>query len=222
MRYGPLKPIGLWDPRWGDVNDREVRRARRAHAVVQLRQEDRDGRLWNLVGFQTNLRWGEQKRVLRLIPGLEAAEFVRFGVMHRNTFLEAPRLLRPSLQFRQRPQLLAAGQLTGTEGYAAAVAGGWLAGSNAARLARGLEPLVLPPTTMIGALMQFISGGDDPATARRGGFQPMPPNFGLLPELPQRIRDKRARYGAYRDRSLADLDAFLARLNLPALASAVG
>jgi methylenetetrahydrofolate--tRNA-(uracil-5-)-methyltransferase len=158
------------------------------------------------VGFQTNLRWGEQKRVLRLIPGLEAAEFVRFGVMHRNTYLEAPRLLQPSLQFRQRPQLLAAGQLTGTEGYAAAVAGGWLAGTNAARLARGLDPLVLPRTTMIGALMHFISGcGDQPLA--RAGFQPMPPNFGLLPELPTRIRDKRARYGAYRDRALADLAA---------------
>ena len=96
MRYGPLKPIGLWDQRWGDVNDRDVRRAKRAYAVVQLRQEDRDGRLWNLVGFQTNLKWGEQKRVLRLIPGLEKAEFVRFGVMHRNTFLEAPQLLEPT------------------------------------------------------------------------------------------------------------------------------
>jgi methylenetetrahydrofolate--tRNA-(uracil-5-)-methyltransferase len=140
MRYGPLKPIGLWDPRWGDLHDRDVRRARRAYAVAQLRQEDRDGRLWNLVGFQTNLKWGEQKRVLRMIPGLEKAEFVRFGVMHRNTFLEAPQLLDPTLQFRRRPTLLAAGQITGTEGYAAAVAGGWLAGTNAARLARGLSP----------------------------------------------------------------------------------
>ncbi|MFM7394560.1 MAG: methylenetetrahydrofolate--tRNA-(uracil(54)-C(5))-methyltransferase (FADH(2)-oxidizing) TrmFO, partial [Cyanobium sp.] len=100
MRYGPLKPIGLWDPRWGDLHDRDVRRAKRAHAVVQLRQEDRDGRLWNLVGFQTNLKWGEQQRVLRMIPGLENASFVRLGVMHRNTFLESPELLQPSLQFR--------------------------------------------------------------------------------------------------------------------------
>ena len=215
MRYGPLKPIGLWDPRWGDLHDRDVRRGRRAHAVVQLRQEDRDGRLWNLVGFQTNLRWGEQKRVLRLIPGLEAAEFVRFGVMHRNTYLEAPRLLRPTLQFQQRPQLLAAGQLTGTEGYAAAVAGGWLAGCNAARLARGLEPLLLPRTTMIGALMHFISGGGHQTSLGRGGFQPMPPNFGLLPELPERIKGKRERFGAYRDRSLADLNNFLQRLDEP-------
>ena len=129
MRYGPLKPIGLWDPRWGDVNDRDVRRAKRAYAVVQLRQEDKDGRLWNLVGFQTNLKWGEQKRVLQMIPGLAQAEFVRFGVMHRNTFLESPQLLDPTLQFRTRRHLLAAGQITGPEGYAAAVAGGWLAGT---------------------------------------------------------------------------------------------
>ena len=207
MRYGPLKPIGLWDPRWGDVNDREVRRANRAYAVVQLRQEDKDGRLWNLVGFQTNLKWGEQKRVLRMIPGLENAEFVRFGVMHRNTFLEAPQLLDPTLQFRQRPTLLAAGQITGTEGYAAAVAGGWLAGTNAARLALGQTPINLPPTTMIGALTHFI------AEAPSEKFQPMPPNFGLLPELPSRIRDKRARYGAYRDRALADLEAFLSQVS---------
>ncbi|MEB3323120.1 MAG: FADH(2)-oxidizing methylenetetrahydrofolate--tRNA-(uracil(54)-C(5))-methyltransferase TrmFO, partial [Synechococcaceae cyanobacterium] len=205
MRYGPLKPIGLWDPRWGDVNDREVRRARRAYAVVQLRREDRDGRLWNLVGFQTNLKWGEQKRVLRMIPALESAAFVRFGVMHRNTFLESPRLLDPTLRFRARPALLAAGQITGTEGYAAAVAGGWLAGTNAARLVRGLEPIELPVTTMAGALLHFI------ATAPSERFQPMPPNFGLLPPLPGRIRDKRRRYGAYRDRALADLEGVRSR-----------
>jgi methylenetetrahydrofolate--tRNA-(uracil-5-)-methyltransferase len=212
MRYGPLKPIGLWDPRWGDVNDREVRRAHRAHAVVQLRQEDRDGRLWNLVGFQTNLKWGEQKRVLRLIPGLEQAEFVRFGVMHRNTFLESPQLLDATLQFRRRPTLLAAGQITGTEGYAAAVAGGWLAGTNAARLARGLDPLSLPPTTLIGALTHFVAEAPCGGEGRRGGFQPMPPSFGLLPALAEPIRDKRRRYGAYRDRALADLSPFTARV----------
>ncbi len=199
MRYGPLKPIGLWDPRWGDVNDRDVRRAKRAYAVVQLRQEDKDGRLWNLVGFQTNLKWGEQKRVLRLIPGLKQADFVRFGVMHRNTFLEAPELLKPTLQFRRRQHLLAAGQITGTEGYAAAVAGGWLAGTNAARLVHGQEPIELPHTTMIGALTHFIS------EAPSAKFQPMPPNFGLMPALGEKIRDKRTRYGAYRDRALADL-----------------
>lgn len=206
MRYGPLKPIGLWDPRWGDLQDREVRRARRAHAVVQLRQEDREGRLWNLVGFQTNLRWGEQARVFRLIPGLEQAEFVRFGVMHRNTFLDSPRLLDPTLQFRRRPTLLAAGQITGTEGYAAAVAGGWLAGTNAARLALGRAPLTLPPTTMGGALTHFIAQARAGDNGRRGTFQPMPPNFGLLPVLNQRIREKRLRHGAYRDRALQALD----------------
>ena len=209
MRYGPLKPIGLWDPRWGDVNDRDVRRAKRAYAVVQLRQEDKDGRLWNLVGFQTNLKWGEQKRVLQMIPGLSAAEFVRFGVMHRNTFLESPQLLQPTLQFRSRATLLAAGQITGTEGYAAAVAGGWLAGTNAARLVRGLEPIDLPATTMAGALTHFVS---EAPTAK---FQPMPPNFGLLPDLPERIRDKRARYGAYRDRALADLESIRSQLVQP-------
>jgi methylenetetrahydrofolate--tRNA-(uracil-5-)-methyltransferase len=219
MRYGPLKPIGLWDPRWGDVNDREVRRAKRAYAVVQLRQEDKDGRLWNLVGFQTNLKWGEQKRVLRLIPGLENAEFVRFGVMHRNTFLESPQLLDATLQFRSRPSLLAAGQITGTEGYAAAVAGGWLAGTNAARLARGLEPLSLPPTTMIGALTHFIAEAPCGGKGKRGGFQPMPPTFGLLPELAERIQGKRERYGAYRDRALADLQPFTRRSAVDASAA---
>ncbi len=203
MRYGPLKPIGLWDPRWGDVKDRDVRRAKRAYAVVQLRQEDKDGRLWNLVGFQTNLKWGEQKRVLRLIPGLEQAEFVRFGVMHRNTFLKSPELLEPTLQFKRRQKLLAAGQITGTEGYAAAVGGGWLAGTNAARLVHGQDPIELPRTTMMGALSHFIS------EAPSEKFQPMPPNFGLMPELSERIKDKRARYGAYRDRALSDLQCVI-------------
>ena len=157
------------------------------------------------MGFQTNLKWGEQKRVLQMIPGLGAAEFVRFGVMHRNTFLESPQLLNPTLQFRDRPSLLAAGQITGTEGYAAAVAGGWLAGTNAARLAQGLDPIDLPATTMAGALTHFVS---EAPTAK---FQPMPPNFGLLPDLPERIRDKRARYGAYRDRALTDLETIRSR-----------
>lgn len=206
MRYGPLKPIGLWDSRWGDVNDTDLRRAKRAYAVVQLRQEDLEGRLWNLVGFQTNLKWYEQKRVLQMIPGLEAAEFVRFGVMHRNTFLESPQLLEPTLQFRKRPTLFAAGQITGTEGYVAAVAGGWLAGTNAARLALGQAPITLPCTTMVGALTHFVS---NPLSSggRKGNFQPMPANFALLPELSQRIRDKRSRYGAYRDRALHTLQA---------------
>jgi methylenetetrahydrofolate--tRNA-(uracil-5-)-methyltransferase len=198
MRYGPLKPVGIFDPRWGDVRNPD-HQAKRPYAVVQLRQEDKAGQLWNMVGFQTNLRWGEQKRVFRLIPGLENAEFVRMGVMHRNTFINAPELLYPTLQFKHRLTLLAAGQLIGTEGYTAAVAGGWLAGTNAARLALGLAPLTLPVTTMMGSLFDFIS------SASPKHFQPMPPNFGILPELPTRIRSKQERYGRYRDRALADL-----------------
>ncbi len=204
MRYGPLKPIGIWDPLWGDLNDREVRRSKRAYAIVQLRKEDQDGRLWNLVGFQTNLKWSEQKRVLQMIPGLNQAEFVRYGVMHRNTFVESPQLLEPTLQFSKRPNLLAAGQITGTEGYAAAVAGGWLAGTNAARLAMDLTTTSLPPSTMIGALTHFVSSANCTRGSKRQ-FQPMPANFGLLPELSERIRDKRSRYGAYRDRALKAL-----------------
>ncbi|MDB9324093.1 MULTISPECIES: FADH(2)-oxidizing methylenetetrahydrofolate--tRNA-(uracil(54)-C(5))-methyltransferase TrmFO [Cyanophyceae] len=189
MRYGPLKPVGLSDSRTGE----------RPYAVVQLRQEDKAGQLWNMVGFQTNLRWGEQKRVFRLIPGLENAEFVRLGVMHRNTFINAPQLMYSTLQFKQRPTLLAAGQLIGTEGYTAAAADGWLAGTNAARIALGKEPLTAPPTTMMGALLEFIS------SASPKHFQPMPPNFGILPDLGVKIKSKPERYGRYRDRSLADL-----------------
>jgi methylenetetrahydrofolate--tRNA-(uracil-5-)-methyltransferase len=216
MRYGPLKPVGLFDPRKGDFRAPENQQYR-PYAVVQLRQEDKAGKLWNLVGFQTNLRWGEQKRVFQMIPGLEAAEFVRMGVMHRNTFINAPKLLHPTLQFKQRPTLLAAGQLIGTEGYTAATAGGWLAGTNAVRFAQGLEPLVLPPTTMSGALFEFIS------SAIPKHFQPMPPNFGIIPDLPQRIRNKRERYGVYRDRAIADLTAWMSRpLFLSASSQAIG
>jgi methylenetetrahydrofolate--tRNA-(uracil-5-)-methyltransferase len=198
MRYGPLKPVGLSDSRTGE----------RPYAVVQLRQEDKAGQLWNIVGFQTNLKWGEQKRIFTMIPGLENAEFVRLGVMHRNTFINAPELLSASLQFKQRQTLLAAGQLIGTEGYTAAAAGGWLAGTNAARLALGLPPLTLPPTTMMGALFEFIS------SASPKHFQPMPPNFGILPELPVKIKNKQQRYGAYRDRSLQDLANWYEKINL--------
>lgn len=198
MRYGPLKPVGLFDARLGDFKD-PANKAKKPYAVVQLRQEDKGGQLWNMVGFQTNLRWGEQKRVFRLIPGLEQAEFVRMGVMHRNTFINSPELLHPTLQFKTRPTLLAAGQLVGTEGYTAATAGGWLAGTNAARLALGQDPLTLPVTTMLGALVDFIS------TAEPKHFQPMPPNFGILPPLPIKVRNKRERYGQYRDRGLSDL-----------------
>ena len=201
MRYGPLKPVGLFDPRTkGEEAENLIQNRERPYAVVQLRQEDKAGQLWNMVGFQTNLRWGEQKRVFQLIPGLENAEFVRMGVMHRNTFLNAPELLHPTLQFKKCPTWLAAGQLVGTEGYTAAAAGGWLAGTNAARLVLGLESVILPATTMMGALFEFIS------SAAPKHFQPMPPNFGILPPLPMRIKNKQERYGAYRDRALADLD----------------
>ena len=198
MRYGPLKPVGLFDPRLGDFRALE-NQGKRPYAVVQLRQEDKAGQLWNMVGFQTNLRWGEQKRVFRLIPGLESAEFVRMGVMHRNTFINSPQLLEPTLQFKQQPKILAAGQLVGTEGYTAAAAGGWLAGTNAARLAQGKAPLSMPETTMMGALFGFIS------SASPKHFQPMPPNFGIIPPLAERVKNKRERYGQYRDRSLSDL-----------------
>ena len=198
MRYGPLKPVGLFDARLGDFRAPE-NQVKRPYAVIQLRQEDKAGQLWNMVGFQTNLRWGEQKRVFRLIPGLENAEFVRMGVMHRNTFINSPELLSASLQFKKRSTMLAAGQLVGTEGYTAAAAGGWLAGTNAARVALGKETLTLPETTMMGALFGFIS------SASPKHFQPMPPNFGIIPQLETRIRGKRERYGKYRDRSLEDL-----------------
>lgn len=203
MRYGPLKPVGLADPRQQESSERP-------YAVIQLRQEDKAGQLWNMVGFQTNLRWGEQKRVFRLIPGLENAEFVRMGVMHRNTFLNAPELLLPTLQFKQHQTLLAAGQLVGTESYTAATAGGWLAGTNAARLVLGLEPVTMPATMMMGALLDFIS------SASPKHFQPMPPNFGIMPPLPVRVKNKRERYGQYRDRALNDLENWRSQLQVSA------
>ncbi|MGF1461104.1 MAG: FADH(2)-oxidizing methylenetetrahydrofolate--tRNA-(uracil(54)-C(5))-methyltransferase TrmFO [Leptolyngbyaceae cyanobacterium] len=201
MRYGPMKPVGLFDARFGHFKD-PANKDKKPYAVVQLRQEDKQGNLWNMVGFQTNLRWGEQKRVFQLIPGLGNAEFVRMGVMHRNTFINSPELLSATLQFQQRPTLLAAGQLVGTEGYTAATAGGWLAGTNAARLAQGRTPVSLPVNTMLGALLDFIS------SAEPKHFQPMPPNFGIIPALPTKIRNKRERYGVYRDRSLQELAAW--------------
>ena len=207
MRYGPLKPVGLFDARKGDFRASE-NKTERPYAVVQLRQEDKAGQLWNMVGFQTNLRWGEQKRIFQMIPGLENAEFVRLGVMHRNTFINAPQLLQPSLQFKHHNTVLAAGQIIGTEGYTAASAGGWLAGTNAARLALGKSPLTMPTTTMMGALFEFIS------SASPKHFQPMPPNFGILPELPQKIKSKQERYAAYRDRALVDLANWKAELYL--------
>jgi len=205
MRYGPLKPIGLFDSRLGDFRAPE-NKEKRPYAIAQLRQEDKAGQLWNMVGFQTNLKWGEQKRIFQMIPGLEKAEFIRMGVMHRNTFINSPELLGANLQFKNRQTLFAAGQLIGTEGYTAATAGGWLAGTNAARLVLGLAPLALPETTMMGSLFAFIS------SASPKHFQPMPPNFGILPELEQKIRSKQERHGQYRDRALTDLETWQQRL----------
>lgn len=193
LAYGPLKPVGLTDPRTG----------RRPYAVVQLRQDNHAATLYNLVGFQTNLTWGEQERVFRLVPGLASAEFVRLGQMHRNTFVNAPALLLPTMQLRKRDDLFFAGQITGTEGYVGSVASGFVAGLNAARLAGGLEPVSFPGTTMIGALCSYVSN------ASPEGFQPMKANFGLLPSLDPPVRKKRERYAAYASRGLADLQRFV-------------
>jgi methylenetetrahydrofolate--tRNA-(uracil-5-)-methyltransferase len=193
LAYGPLRPVGLTDPRTG----------RRPHAVVQLRQDNAAGTLYNIVGFQTNLRYGEQDRVLRLIPGLVNAEFVRYGSMHRNTYINGPSVLRPTLQLKGRDDLFFAGQIAGLEGYAGNVAGGWLAGVNAVRWARGQELLSLPEETMIGAMMRYIT------SAESEGFQPMKANFGLVPPLLQRIRGKRARGEARAQRALSSLESWL-------------
>ncbi len=209
MRFGPLKSIGLWNPKWGNLFDRENRLKNRPHAIVQLRKEDLEGKLLNMVGFQNNLKWSEQKRIFRMIPGLEKAEFVRFGVMHRNTFLESPKLLLPTLQFLKRETLFAAGQITGTEGYAAASAGGMLAGINAALLARGEKPVTFPDESMIGSLINFISNRNQIlSNQKKNKFQPMPASFGLVPELTKRIKDKRLRYKAYQERSTEVLKGF--------------
>ena len=196
LAFGPMRPVGLIDPRTG----------RRPYAVVQLRQDDLAGALYNLVGFQTNLKWSEQRRVFSLIPGLEHAEFLRYGMMHRNTFINSPRLLLPTLQWRTRADLFFAGQLTGVEGYMGNAATGLLAGLNAARLIQGQEPLVLPPTTMLGALCHYVTH------AAEQDFQPMKANFGLLPPLDEPLHNKRARYQAYAARALNDLAAFLRRV----------
>ncbi len=215
MRFGPLKAIGLWNPEWGDLNDKYNRITKRPYAIVQLRKEDLNGKLLNMVGFQTNLKWSEQKRIFRLIPGLERAEFVRFGVMHRNTFLDSPRLLLPTLQFINNENLLAAGQITGTEGYAAAAAGGLVAGLNASLLFKGHSLITFPPETMIGALLNFISNKNKIfAYKKKYKFQPMPASFGLIPELSKKIRDKRLRYQAYKDRSICKIKEFEKKLDL--------
>lgn len=186
MRFGPLKPRGLTDPKTG----------RWPYAVVQLRRETKEGTMYNLVGFQTNLKFPEQKRVFSMIPGLENAEFLRYGVMHRNTFINSPALLNNTYEFRNRPGLYFAGQITGVEGYMASAMSGILAGINAARKIKGEPPLILPRETVMGALTSYIS---DPLVEK---FQPMGPNFGLVPALPERIRNKKERYHALGLRSL--------------------
>ena len=192
MRYGPMKPVGLRDPATG----------RRPWAVVQLRREDREGTLYNLVGFQTNLKFGEQKRVFGMIPGLANAEFTRYGVMHRNTFLNSPALLDADFSLRGRPQLFFAGQITGVEGYMESAASGLMAGRNAVRRLRGQETWVLPRETMIGALSRYMAAGGE------GEFQPMGANFGIVPPLGLKIKDKRDRYAVFAQRGLDALEAF--------------
>lgn len=190
MRFGPMKPVGITDKRTG----------KRPYAVIQLRRENSEGTLFNLVGFQTNLKFGEQKRVFSMIPGLENAEFMRYGVMHRNTFINSPELLNADFSMREHPDIYFAGQITGVEGYMESAASGIIAGIAAARKINGLEPLVLPNDTMTGALSRYIS---DPFNA--GKFQPMGANMGILPDIGVRIKDKKERYGAYADRAVRSL-----------------
>jgi methylenetetrahydrofolate--tRNA-(uracil-5-)-methyltransferase len=195
LAFGPMRPVGLVDPRSG----------RRPHAILQLRQDNQSGSLYNLVGFQTNLKFSEQRRVFRMIPGLERAEFARYGQMHRNTFIYSPGTLNPSMQFRKREDLLFAGQITGVEGYMGNVATGLLAGWNAARLFQGRKPVSLPVTTMLGALCHYVTH------ASQADFQPMKANFGILPPLEDdaRIHGKRPRAAAHVERALRDLERFL-------------
>jgi len=185
LAYGPMRPVGLRDPRTG----------KRPHAVVQLRQDNIAGSLYNLVGFQTNIRYGQQKAILQMIPGLENADFIRFGQMHRNTFINSPTLLEPTMQYRERKDLYFAGQITGVEGYVGNVATGLLAAVNLARHLNGESAWVLPKVTMLGALCHYVTH------AEPKHFQPMKANFGILPELETRIKNKRERYAAYAERA---------------------
>jgi len=193
LRFGPMKLVGLRDPRTGA----------QAHAVVQLRMEDRGGRMWNLVGFQTRLRYPEQQRVFRTIPGLENAEFLRYGSIHRNSYINSPATLSPHLALRDRPTTLFAGQLTGVEGYTESAASGLLAGMNLSRLLNGMDARVPPPTTMLGALYRYLREADPRY------FQPMNANFGLLDELPAPLRDKRLKRERLAERALGDLRAWI-------------
>ena len=193
IRFGPMKPVGLTDPKT----------EKRPYAVLQLRKENLVGSMYNLVGFQTNLKFGEQKRVFSMIPALKNAEFLRYGVMHRNSFIDSPNLLNNNLALKSRKNVFFAGQLSGVEGYMESAASGILAGINAYCYLLEKNPLVLPETTMLGALIGYIT---NPETKK---FQPMGANFGLLPPLDVRIRDKKERYGAIANRGLKDFDIAL-------------
>ncbi len=186
LLYGPLKPVGLYDPKTG----------KRPFAVVQLRQDNREGTLYSPVGFQTNLKWGEQKRVFSMIPALKNAEFARYGVMHRNSFINSPQLLEKDFSLKSNRNIFFAGQITGVEGYTESAMSGILAGINAVRRCKGEEEFILPRETMMGALTDYVTGG---AT---GDFQPMNANFGIIPPLETRIKDKKERYTALAQRSL--------------------
>ncbi|TYR82710.1 FADH(2)-oxidizing methylenetetrahydrofolate--tRNA-(uracil(54)-C(5))-methyltransferase TrmFO [Priestia megaterium] len=192
MLFGPMKPVGLEDPKTG----------KRPYAVVQLRQDDAAGTLYNIVGFQTHLKWGAQKEVLSLIPGLENAEIVRYGVMHRNTFINSPKLLHPTYQYREREDLFFAGQMTGVEGYVESAASGLMAGMNAARLVLGEELVVLPQETAIGSMAHYITHTNAKT------FQPMNANFGLFKELEVRIKNKQERNEALANRALETIQNF--------------
>ena len=194
LRYGPMKPVGLRDPRtpedeWGP------------YAVVQLRQDNKEGTLYNLVGFQTNIKWGPQKEMIRLIPGLENAEVVRYGVMHRNTFIHSPEVLQPTLQLKKHPHIWIAGQLSGTEGYTESVATGLLAAINVDRVLAQREPMLLPAETMLGSLTRYITREE----AIGKNFQPINSNWGLVPPLETKIKDKKERAACYVERSLKSL-----------------
>lgn len=196
LLFGPLKPVGLEHP---ETNERY-------HAVVQLRQDNEAGTLYNIVGFQTNLKWGEQKKVIRLIPGLENAQIVRYGVMHRNTFINSPKLLKPTYQFKERQNLFFAGQMTGVEGYVESAASGLVAGINAARIAKNEPPVEFPDVTVIGSMAHYIT------TANPKHFQPMNANFGLLRPLEVRIKNKKERNEALAKRALDTIQNFVNKL----------
>ena len=192
LRFGPLKPVGFTDPRTGY----------RPYAIVQLRQDNSQGNLFNMVGFQTNLKYGEQKRVFSLIPGLENAEFTKLGVMHRNTFINSPELLDETYNFKKNRNIFFAGQITGVEGYVESIASGLVAGLNAIAKLKEREEIKFPTLTMIGSLSKYI------ATENKN-FQPMNANFGILPELPEKIRDKKVKYGKLADRAIEELNNML-------------